>query len=154
VRRERRQIDVARRAVEDQLGHRLAGGGRVEHAPDVVAGRDVGAGDAGHRPQQRQAILCDRPEAGLPRADRCGGKRRRDRPAQRLEPRMRALVAATAAGSTGSGPLLEIAQAQTVPSARANTSGVSTSPLASWYSRNSASAGTESPVSKIRLWPL
>ena len=35
--RERRQVDLARLAVEDQLGHRLAGRRRVQHAPDAVA---------------------------------------------------------------------------------------------------------------------
>ena len=58
------------------------------------------------------------------------------------------------AGSTGSAAVLETAQAQTVPSARAKISGVSASPPASSYSRNSASAGTASPVRKTRLWPL
>ena len=40
---ERRQIDAARDAVDDQLRHRLAGRRRIEDAPDVVAGRDVSA---------------------------------------------------------------------------------------------------------------
>src|SRR5215475_3504609 len=34
--REWRKVDATRRAVEDQFTHRLAGRGRVEHAPDTV----------------------------------------------------------------------------------------------------------------------
>src|SRR5713101_3105918 len=43
--RERREVDVPCGTVKDQLAHRLAGRGRVEHAPDAVAGRHVGTVD-------------------------------------------------------------------------------------------------------------
>ena len=36
--------------VDDQLGHGLAGRGRVEDSPDAVAGGDVSARDAGTAP--------------------------------------------------------------------------------------------------------
>ena len=54
-------------------------------------------------------------------------------------------------GSTGSGPVFKIAHAHIVPSGRENSSGVRISPLASRYSRNSASAGMASPVSNNKL---
>ena len=61
--------------------------------------------------------------------------------AQRFEPRVRALVRRNIGGIDRQRPVLEIAQTHVVPSARGNTSGVRISPFASWYSRNSASAG-------------
>ena len=64
------------------------------------------------------------------------------------------LSGATSAGSTGTGSAVEIAHTRVVPSARGNSSGVRISPLASRYSRNSASAGMVSPVANTRLWPL
>ena len=42
---ERRQIDGARRALGDQLGHRFAGRWCVENTPDAVAGSDISALD-------------------------------------------------------------------------------------------------------------
>jgi hypothetical protein len=36
--REWREVDVPRPTVQDQFAHRLAGRGRVEHAPDTVTG--------------------------------------------------------------------------------------------------------------------
>ena len=68
---ERRKIDSLRRAVDDQLRHRLAGRRRVQNAPDAVARRDVGAGDTRHFSDQRKAILRDRPIAGLARENFC-----------------------------------------------------------------------------------
>jgi hypothetical protein len=64
---ERRQVDRLCGAVSDQLRHRLAGRGRIEDAPDAVAGGDIGAGNAGHRPDQRQPVPSDRAIARLPR---------------------------------------------------------------------------------------
>src|SRR5215831_17791085 len=60
--------------------------------------------------------------------------------------------AATSLGSTGSGPMVEIAHTHVVPSARGDNSGLRTSPLASRYSRNSASAGMVPPV-RVTRWP-
>ena len=73
------------RVVEDQLGHRLAGGRRVEHAPDTVAGRHEGTVNTRHGADERKAVFRDRPEARLPRFDRRRGERRRDIPTQRFE---------------------------------------------------------------------
>jgi hypothetical protein len=52
-----------RRTVEDQFAHRLAGRGRVEHAPDTMAGRHVGTVNTRHGADQRKAVLDDRSEA-------------------------------------------------------------------------------------------
>src|SRR5215470_13869254 len=76
--REGREVDLPRRTVEDQLAHGLAGRGRVEHAPDTVAGRYVGAVDTWHGADEGKAVLGDRPEARLPRFDRRPSERRRD----------------------------------------------------------------------------
>jgi hypothetical protein len=64
------------------------------------------------------------------------------------------LSGATSAGSTGTGPVVEIAHTHVVPSARGNSSGVRISPLASRHSRNSASAGMVSPVSSTQAMAL
>ena len=71
---ERRKIDSFRRAVDDQLRHRLAGRRRVQNAPHAVARRNVGAGNARHFSDQWQAILRDRPIAGLARQDFCSSE--------------------------------------------------------------------------------
>jgi len=89
---EGREIDGARLAVEDELAHRFAARGRVEHAPDAVARRHIGALDPRHRAEERQAVLGDRPKAGLSRRDRRRREHGRDMPTGRLEPRMRARV--------------------------------------------------------------
>ena len=47
---ESREVDRVGGAVDDQLGHRLAGRRRVEDPPDAVAGGDVGALDPGTGP--------------------------------------------------------------------------------------------------------
>ena len=78
--------------VDDQFAHRLAGCGRVEHAPDTVASRHIGTINTRNRTDERKAILGDRSEARLPRFDRRRGKRRRNIPTQRFEPRVRTLV--------------------------------------------------------------
>jgi hypothetical protein len=83
---------VPRRTVQDQFAHRLAGRGRVEHAPDTVAGRNEGAVNARHGADEGKAVFRDRPEARLPRFDRRRGERRRDLPTQRFEPRVRTLI--------------------------------------------------------------
>ena len=62
------------RSGNDQLRHRLAAGRRIQDAPDAVPGGDEGVGDAEHWPEQGQAVLCDRPEAGLRGHDRGVGK--------------------------------------------------------------------------------
>ena len=90
--REWREVDATCRTVEDQLAHGLAGRGRVEHAPDAVAGRHVGTLNTRHGADERQAVLSDRPETRLPRFDRRGGKCRRDVPAQRFDSRVRTLL--------------------------------------------------------------
>ena len=41
--REWPEVDATCHTVEDQFTHRLAGRGRVEHAPDTVAGGHIGA---------------------------------------------------------------------------------------------------------------
>src|SRR5712691_2265230 len=66
---EGRQIDRARRAVDYQLGHRLAGRRRIENAPDAVPGGYVSTVDTGYPADQRQAVPCDRAIASLPRKD-------------------------------------------------------------------------------------
>ena len=63
--REVPQVNLPCCTIEDQLGHRLAGRRRIQHAPHTVAGGDIGAVDAGYAADQRQAIVRDRPEAGL-----------------------------------------------------------------------------------------
>jgi hypothetical protein len=63
-----------RRTVEDQFAHRLAGRGGVEHAPDTMAGRHVGAVNTRHGADQGKAVLSDRPEARLRRLDRRRGE--------------------------------------------------------------------------------
>ena len=95
---------MTRRAIEDQFAHRLSGRGRVEHAPDAVAGRHVGTLHTRHAADQRQAILGDRPKARLSRLDRRRGERRRDVPAHRLEPRVRTLVRRDVGGIDGHRP--------------------------------------------------
>ena len=89
---ERRQVDVARCSVEDQLGHRLAGRRRVQHAPDAVTRRHEGAVHTRHPTDQRQAILGARSEARLARQDRRLGECRRDLSAHRLQSRVRTFV--------------------------------------------------------------
>jgi hypothetical protein len=54
------------RTIEDQFAHRLAGCGRVEHAPDTVAGCHLGTVNTRHGTDQRKAVFGDRPEARLP----------------------------------------------------------------------------------------
>ena len=90
--REWSQVDAPRPSVEDQFAHRLAGRGRVEHAPDTVAGRHVGAVNTRHGADKGKAIFGDRPEARLPRFDGRRGECRRDIPAQRFEPHVRTLI--------------------------------------------------------------
>src|SRR5262249_49124993 len=85
--REWREVDAPRRTVEDQFAHRLAGRGRVEHAPDTVAGRYVDAVNTRQSANERQAVRSDWPETRLPRFDRRGGERGRDVPAQRFDAR-------------------------------------------------------------------
>ena len=51
--REWREVDATCRTVEDQLAHGLAGRGRVEHAPDTVAGRHAGAVNTRHPARRR-----------------------------------------------------------------------------------------------------
>jgi hypothetical protein len=83
---------VSRRTVQDQFAHRLAGRGRVEHAPDTVSGRNEDTVNARHGADEGKAVFGDRPEARLPGFDRRRGKRRRYVPTQRFEPRVRALI--------------------------------------------------------------
>src|SRR5215475_13928204 len=90
--REWREVEAPRRAVEDQFAHRLAGRGRVEHAPDTVAGRHVDAVNTRQSANERQAVRSDWPETRLARLDRRGGERGRDVPAQRFDARVRTLV--------------------------------------------------------------
>ena len=90
--REWRQVDATRRTVEDQFAHRLAGRGRVEHAPDTVAGRHISTLNTWQCADERQAVLSDWPETRLPRFDWRGGKCRRDVPAQRFDSRVRTLL--------------------------------------------------------------
>src|SRR5207247_9082331 len=90
--REWREVDALCSTIEDQFAHRLAGCGRVEHAPDTVAGRHVGILNTRHGTDERKAVFGDRPEARLPRFYRRRGERRRDIPTQRFEPRVRTLV--------------------------------------------------------------
>ena len=85
---------MSRRTVQDQFAHRLAGRGRVEHAPDTVSGRNEDTVNARHGADEGKAVFGDRPEARLPRFDRRRGKRRRYVPTQRFEPRVRALISA------------------------------------------------------------
>src|SRR5262245_24640865 len=87
-----REVDAPRRAIEDQFAHRLAGRGRVEHAPDAVAGRYVDAINTKQGADERQAVFSDWPETRLPRFDRRGGERGRDVPAQRFDARVRTVV--------------------------------------------------------------
>src|SRR5262249_21731781 len=72
--REGREVDLPRRTVHDQFAHRLAGRGRVEHAPDIVAGRHVGTVNTRHGTDKGKAVFGDRPEARLPRFDRRRGE--------------------------------------------------------------------------------
>jgi hypothetical protein len=67
--RERREVYVPRRTVKDQFAHCLAGRGRVEHAPDTVAGRHEGTVNTRHGADDGKAVLRDRPEARLPSSD-------------------------------------------------------------------------------------
>ena len=50
-------LDVPRRTVKDQFAHRLAGRGRVEHAPDTVAGRHVGTVNTRHGADEGKAVF-------------------------------------------------------------------------------------------------
>ena len=119
--------------------------GRVEHAPDTVAGRRVGTLNA------RQAPMKGRPSSVTGRKHAChaligaaasaGEIFRHSASSRACAPSS----AATWAGLTGSGPTVEIAHTHVVPSARGNNSGVRISPLASRCSRNSASAGMAHP---------
>src|SRR5262245_30773063 len=90
--REWREVDVPRRTVHNQFAHRLAGRGRVEHAPNTVACRHVGMVNTWHGADKGKAIFGDRPEARLPRFDRRGGESWRDISTQRFEPRVRTLI--------------------------------------------------------------
>src|SRR3954447_23277476 len=62
---EARQVDRVRVTVDDQLGHDLAGRGRIQNAPDIVAGRDVSPFQPRHWADQRQAVLRDGTIASL-----------------------------------------------------------------------------------------
>jgi hypothetical protein len=90
--REWREVDVPRCTVKDQFAHRLAGRGRVEHAPDTGPSRHVGTVNTQHGADEGKAVLSDRPEARLPCFDRRRGERWRDIPTQRFEPRVRTLI--------------------------------------------------------------
>ena len=108
---ERGEVHVGGRSTGDQLGHRFAGRGCIEDAPDAVPGGDVGARDVGDGPDQRRAICGDRPEAGAARDDRARGQDGRQTRAHRLQPRECAPASGpTVAGSTGSAVWLEMAQ--------------------------------------------
>src|SRR6516162_3963142 len=63
------QVDATGSTIHDQFAHCLAGRGRIEHAPDTVAGRHVGAVNTRHGADNGKAIFGDRPEARLPRFD-------------------------------------------------------------------------------------
>ena len=84
--------------VEDQFAHRLAGCGRVEHAPDTVASRHIGTINTRNRTDEWKPIFGDRSEARLPCFDRRRRKRRRNIPTQSFEPRVRALVRCNVGG--------------------------------------------------------
>src|SRR3954470_22530533 len=64
-----RDVEVARRTLRDQLRHGLARGGRIQDAPYIVPGRNIETFTLRHLADQRQAVLCHRPEAGLLRND-------------------------------------------------------------------------------------
>jgi hypothetical protein len=83
---------VPRRTVKDQFAHCLAGRGRVEHAPDTVAGRHEGTVNTWHGAYKGKAVFGDRPEARLPRFDRRRGERRRDIPTKCFEPGVRTRI--------------------------------------------------------------
>ena len=146
-------FDLGGRAVHNQLGYRLAGGGRIEHAPDIVAGRDIGARRRGPDPSAAGHPRVDRSEARLARDNRRRGERRRETSAQPRGGHERPRRVPPRAGRSAAAGARDRAGPHRAVGAREH-SGVSTSPLASRYSRNSASAGTLSPVSKTRLWPL
>ena len=57
--------------MNDQIGHRLASGRRIENTPDAVTRRDVGAIQTNNSADQRQSILGDGSKARLPRKDLC-----------------------------------------------------------------------------------
>ena len=89
--REWREVDVPRRTVQDQFGHGLAGGRRVEHAPHTVASRQRTVNTRDHA-DEGKTVFADRPETCLPRFDRRRGEYWRDIPTQRFEPRVRTLI--------------------------------------------------------------
>ena len=71
---ERRQIEAACCAFSDQLRQCFAGRGRIEDAPDIVAGANKRALKLRQLSDQRQAVLRHRAEAGLPRDDALGAE--------------------------------------------------------------------------------
>ena len=79
------QIHGSRSAVDDQLGHRLAGRRRVEDTPDAVAGREVGPLDTRYPADHRQAVASDRTIARLLREDLCRGEGGRQFAVYRLQ---------------------------------------------------------------------
>src|SRR5437764_5710847 len=89
---ERGEVGRGGSAVDNQLGHCLAGRRRVENAPDTVASGDIGPFDAGYLADQRQSVRGDRTIAGLSRHDPRGGEHRRQFAAHRLETFERARI--------------------------------------------------------------
>ena len=149
--REWRKVDVPRRAVQDQFAHCLAGRRRVEHAPHTVASRHVRTVNTRDGADEGKPVFADGPEARLPRFDRRRGEHWRDIPTQRFEPRVRTLINRNIGRIDRQRPGARDRTHPRFAIGSRKKLGGRISPLASRYSRNSASAGMAPRVSNTKL---
>src|ERR1700756_1489165 len=82
---ERREVRASRNALGDELRQGFTRCRCVEDAPDAMAGRNVDAITLLDLADQRQAVVCDWPEAGLPRDDPLRSEHRGESLGDRLE---------------------------------------------------------------------